>query len=384
MRTSYQVGEHYQKALEDYFRTKKEQITDISFEVIEQNSQRSIHIENENISPEIAPQDDNLNKILTKALDELYYELFQIYKHMTNKDLKLALNIEKGFIKTFLINVYQKIYRTDKIITKKDLDAFCNYLTAHQKLPFSQEKLKYYLTYCDTFHENDRDLEAKVVDTYDLFSDFFHKVKEQLDTNIVRTCEFCGTIIEPDSLYCPGCGVRKNNYSNQSQSVGNSEINTRSSQIYKNKSESGGEYIKDKEYLVKLKEIKQIEEDITSYFNRGKYRPYCIDKYLTLEILLEFLYEKVSDEIIPKHEQNKVGRWVHVIERELGFKFKTFKKVKKARGLRNTLAHKYYKPDKKEAIEATLIIDEFNNEVKNILDMLVSKNYTYKKTKKIS
>ena len=63
--------------------------------------------------------------------------------------------------------------------------------------------------FCDTFHENDRDLEAKVVDTYDLFSDFFHKVKEHLDANIVRTCELCGTIIESDSLYCPGCGVEK-------------------------------------------------------------------------------------------------------------------------------------------------------------------------------
>ena len=107
------------------------------------------------------------------------------------------------------MNVYQKIYRTDETITKKDFQEFCNYLTMNQKLPFSQEKLNYYLTYCDTFHENDQDLEAKVVDTYDLFSDFFHKVKEQLDTNIVRTCEFCGTIIESDSLYCPGCGVEK-------------------------------------------------------------------------------------------------------------------------------------------------------------------------------
>lgn len=274
------------------------------------------------------------------------------------------------------MNVYQKIYRTDKIttpVTKKDFQEFCNYLTAHQKLPFSRETLNYYLTFCDTFHENDSDLEAKVVDAYDLFSDFFNKVKEQLDANIVRTCELCGTIIEPDSLYCPGCGVRKNNYSNQSQSVGNSEINTRSSQINKNKSESGGEHIKDKQYLVKLKEIKQIEEDIKSYFNRGEYGPYCQYKYLTLEILLEFLHEKVSDEKIPEYKKTKLEKWVQVIEQELGFEFKNFEKVWKARKLRNKVVHKYYRPGKKEAIEASLIIDEFNNEVKNILDMLASK-----------
>ena len=211
MRTSYQVGEHYQKALEEYFQTKKEQITDISVEVMEQNTQRSIHIENENmeIAPKIAPEGDNLNKILAKELDALYYELFQIYKHITNKYLKSALDIEKVCIKTFLMNVYQKIYRVDEVITKKDLEAFCNYLIMNQKLPFSQEMLNNYLTYCDTFHGNDGDLETKVADTYNLFSDFFHKVKEQLEINIVRTCEFCGTIIEPDSLYCSGCGVKK-------------------------------------------------------------------------------------------------------------------------------------------------------------------------------
>ncbi|GAI81691.1 unnamed protein product, partial [marine sediment metagenome] len=80
---------------------------------------------------------DHLNKVLTKELDNLYYELFQIYKHISNKDLKSALNIEKVCIKTFLMNVYQKIYRVDETITpitKKDLEAFCNYLTVNQKL----------------------------------------------------------------------------------------------------------------------------------------------------------------------------------------------------------------------------------------------------------
>ncbi len=211
MRTSYQVGEHYEIALDDYFQTKKEQTTDISVEVIEQNSEQPF--QNKNRTKDITSirifENDLVHKILVKELKTFYYEIFQIYKHITEKDLRAALKIEKVCIKSLFMRVYHQINSGPKKgITQNDFNLFYNLLISYQKLPFSQKQLYYYLNYCDNVQEHDLDLEAKVVSAYELYSDFYHKLKKHLEINATKTCEYCGVKIESDSLYCPGCGVK--------------------------------------------------------------------------------------------------------------------------------------------------------------------------------
>ena len=184
--TSYKVGDKFQKALDDYFETKKNSPTDISFEVVEQE------IDNKQINSDIAqiftPKKDifqniEFDEVLVRNLSEVFYEMFQSYKLLKNKEYEQAIQIEKQIIRQFLIALYRDLYHVNYIITDSDLEKLIALLCNEKLLPFSIEELTVYFTLDSQINLEEMSLEEYALELYKQINEFFDAIQLHLNPN---------------------------------------------------------------------------------------------------------------------------------------------------------------------------------------------------------
>ena len=185
LRTSYAVGEKYSKALEDYFSTKKNSLTNISIETIakerkDQNNIKEIFPLNSEDRP--ISKNNGFEKILIKTLGDFYYTIFQIYRYIRNKEYSKAIEEEKHIIKNFLLNLYRECFHVNYVVTQRDLEKFIPLLCQEKLLPFTQDELQYYLGFHSRFELDELNLEDLAKDAYQTFKEFFDKIQMTLDT----------------------------------------------------------------------------------------------------------------------------------------------------------------------------------------------------------
>ncbi|TFG08631.1 MAG: hypothetical protein EU539_01835 [Promethearchaeota archaeon] len=185
IRTSYSVGDKFQMALKDYFQTKKDSFTEIIINKDDNNSKgilnpELIHHDNR-ISGAI--DSDKLVDIMAKELSDSYYDLFQIHKSIINEDFRSAIQIEKNFLKKFLMNLYQKLFNVNYIITKKDMNAFLDYLSRNDALPLAKEEVIKLLSKCESLEIAGSECETEAIKTYNLLSDVWNKIQLKISEN---------------------------------------------------------------------------------------------------------------------------------------------------------------------------------------------------------
>ncbi len=185
IRTSYSVGEKYENALDDYYQTKKDSLTDVSIDIIEKNSDKNLNIESvfENKKNQIAPEKKKYNEILAKKISDLYFDLYQIHKYINKNEFESALKIEKNFVRRFLTNLYKELFHVNYIITDKDLESFSEYLSKNQVLPYSKEQIQNYLSKCDSLDMKTDNMDLHVKENYKLLSDFFNQIQVKISEN---------------------------------------------------------------------------------------------------------------------------------------------------------------------------------------------------------
>ncbi len=176
LRTSYAVGPHYDKALDDYFNTKKNVILDIP-----DNISGSMEDITSLFSPNTSMEANKIEEfkiILAKEMSELYFDMFQIYKNLNKNEVEQAVKIEKDFVKKFLINLYKEIYHVNYIITDNDLEGFVLYLCDHKMLPFTHQELKSYLKRTIALELSNPDDLSQATEIYNILSsEFFEKIQ---------------------------------------------------------------------------------------------------------------------------------------------------------------------------------------------------------------
>lgn len=188
IRTSYSVGPHYDKALNDYFNTKNNVVIDI----LDNESGRKKDITSlfsSNSSIEVNNNDEFKN-ILAKELSELYFDMFQIYKNLNKGELELAVKIERDFVKKFLINLYQEIYHVNYVITNNDLERFIHYLSNNKMLPFTKDELQSFLNQTTALDLSNPEDFSHATDIYTLLStQFFDRIQKYITGNNFKSIE---------------------------------------------------------------------------------------------------------------------------------------------------------------------------------------------------
>jgi len=181
IRTSYSVGPQYQKALDDYFQTKKNSITSVSIESIENEAN---HQEIEAIfraqSDVDNAKEDIFSKVLEREFSLAFSDLLGIYRCSKRERYSEAFNNSKQLIKKFFINLFKGTRNVNFIITSKDLSSFIESLVNNKGFPFTKEEIEKALEYSEKIDETSGDLEVKANEMYEFLSVFFSKIHDHI------------------------------------------------------------------------------------------------------------------------------------------------------------------------------------------------------------
>jgi len=174
VRTSYSVGDHYDKALDDEFETKQPyaiETLDLESAIpqipdLEQTQARAYII-----------RKGSLKKALAREFSNFLFELFTVYEFITHEQYKNALKVEHNIVRRFLIEVYKHYFNANYLVTTKDLTEFIEHLVTDGDLPFTTEELISYMDRYQIVDLDHSDVKSLAHEIYEFISVFFDKVQ---------------------------------------------------------------------------------------------------------------------------------------------------------------------------------------------------------------
>jgi len=183
LRTSYSVGDHYERALDDYFASKNRLGTDVDIDVIEHESSAVPDL-TQVFDPRprrYVVQEGHLKKALSREFGDLFSEMFEIYYAITHSNFKKALKIEHGVIRKFLINVYRHFNNVNSVITQNNLDKFLKYIGLVEGFPLTYEELVDFIERYKVIKYTDATKKELSEEIYNFQNSFFAKINSFLN-----------------------------------------------------------------------------------------------------------------------------------------------------------------------------------------------------------
>jgi len=179
LRTSYSVGNQYQKALEDYFKTRGINPSGIKVNLSEEIGDENFNILQEKPRKYVIEQ-TKLRHAFAREFSDFNYEIFRLYSFIKNDDFANALKLEHNLIKNYLFNVYKQYYNGNYIITSQDINEFCDFLSITNDFPFNQEEISNYLEKNQIQNLNTEDIESQTKEIYQFIYDFFIRIQQYI------------------------------------------------------------------------------------------------------------------------------------------------------------------------------------------------------------
>ncbi len=198
IRPSFSVGPQYEKALDDYFKTREVDIS-IDLEEIDIDSKDQEHnkkteldreLDRELQGKELIDDIEFRTNLMNQTGKILMTNLYELDKNINSNQKEKVFEISENFIKSFLVSLYKAHFdkRTNKKITEKDVDDSIEYLTKHEKIPFKKEELKALIN--ETSKESLTNTFKKpsgLKKLYDVLSEFVLKINVHISKGTLNT-----------------------------------------------------------------------------------------------------------------------------------------------------------------------------------------------------
>jgi hypothetical protein len=172
VRTSFSVGSHYDKALEDEF--DKKQPYDIESLDLESSAPQT---DEKQPSRRYIIAKKSLKKALAREFSNFLFELFTVYEFINRQEYENALKVEHNLVRRFLIEVYKHYFNANYLITTKDLTEFIEHLVSDAQLPFTQNELIDLMNRYKVIDFDHGDLALLANEVYEFISVFFDKIQ---------------------------------------------------------------------------------------------------------------------------------------------------------------------------------------------------------------
>ncbi len=142
IRVSYQVGEQYKKALDDYYAAERERQKEVKTEVIQKETQNTTsdvnRKEKQKISDEILFREALIHNTFVPYLKRL----LQIQSAINSGNFSAALQLERRALSDFAIDYYSRCIRKESQAEPlKDVKVAVEYLTKNKKIDFDKDPL---------------------------------------------------------------------------------------------------------------------------------------------------------------------------------------------------------------------------------------------------
>ncbi|MFX1524009.1 MAG: hypothetical protein ACFFCC_10915 [Promethearchaeota archaeon] len=170
VRTSYSVGSHYEKALEDEFNSQQPYLIEtLDLESIPPQTPNEKQVRTYIIEKK------NLRKALAREFSNFLFELFTVYEYIGRNDYKSAIKVEHNLVRRFLVEVYTHYFNANYLITTKDLKEFIEHLVSDSHVPFTKNELLEHIEKYQVIDFEHSDLATLATEIYDFISEFFDK-----------------------------------------------------------------------------------------------------------------------------------------------------------------------------------------------------------------
>ena len=174
VRTSYSVGPHYDKALDDEFETEQPYpIESLDLE----SAIPQIPESKEDQPRKYIIRKSSLKKALAREFSDFLFELFTVYEFINKQQYKNALKVEHNLVRRFLIEVYKHYFNANYLITTKDLTEFIEHLVTDTDIPFTKEGLVDFMQRYQVIDFDHSDLRSLASEVYEFISVFFDKIQ---------------------------------------------------------------------------------------------------------------------------------------------------------------------------------------------------------------
>jgi hypothetical protein len=184
MRTSYSVGERFDTAVEDFYRSQAEIVVD----VVEQATDQPVDYEKVLKTPErdYVIKKEDLQEAFAREISTLSYDIYKIFKFINHGEYKNALKLEHNLIRQFIMRVYQHFYSVNYIITANDLKKFIQMIATDPDMPFTAEELMEFMEKYQTINFDAMDVEGLAKEIYYFYAEFFQAIQEYTYHNETR------------------------------------------------------------------------------------------------------------------------------------------------------------------------------------------------------
>ncbi|MFX0006975.1 MAG: hypothetical protein ACFFAV_09645 [Candidatus Hermodarchaeota archaeon] len=178
LRTSYSIGDRYQEALNDYYKTKGHTQTDVNIEILEKSTEKS-NLDNifQEKTRKYIVQQKNLKDALMREFSDFNYDLFKIYSYINRGNYKGALKIEQGLINRFLNNVISHYYNIESPISHDTLERFLTLLGSIADFPLTRQELLGYIEHYQVIDLKNSNLEVLAREIYQFIYNFFDEIQ---------------------------------------------------------------------------------------------------------------------------------------------------------------------------------------------------------------
>ncbi|MFW9878072.1 MAG: hypothetical protein ACFFG0_33750, partial [Candidatus Thorarchaeota archaeon] len=176
IRTSYRVGDYYQKALDDEAQTKMNIPINVDVEVIEGKGQYNPFNVNiaEKHPQELSFDESIYHKELLEKIRKLHLDITEIYTYYRSQEFEKTLDHGMNMMNIFFTNLYNAYTQNagrDKLRFDK-ISHFVEYLAKNNKIPFTIIDLRGYLKEIKIILSDSTNLEAKSDKLYEIVSEF--------------------------------------------------------------------------------------------------------------------------------------------------------------------------------------------------------------------
>jgi len=183
LRTSYSVGDQYERALDDYFASKNRLGTDVEIDVIEHESAATPDLAQvfDSQPRKYVVQEGRLKKAISREFGDLFSEMFEIYYAITHSNFKKALKIGHGLIQKFLIKIYKHFSNVNSIVTQNNFDKFLKYLGSVKDFPLSYYELVNFVERYKVLNYTNDTIKELSEEIYIFQNSFFNKIQSFLN-----------------------------------------------------------------------------------------------------------------------------------------------------------------------------------------------------------
>ena len=189
MRTSFKVGEKFEKALQDYFKSKVDTKTTVSVEVVKKESNNLDLFNNSQEQPQepIRVEDYQFRKLLAEEVGRsLLFNKFKIGQLLNQKDYERIIRENSGFFRQFVVNLFKKSFNhaTSSIVDNKDVEDSIPWLTKNKKIPFTEEQLRWILKKTDNNIEglSEEEIKEHAKEINGIMDDFLKAIQDDLSS----------------------------------------------------------------------------------------------------------------------------------------------------------------------------------------------------------